>query len=220
LKILVAIPAWDGKICVETVGSLLNEQVVASSLGHELQTVFVPGCGVINQVRNSLVAQFESSDAEKLVFVDADVSWELGAMIKLASHPAEIVGGAYRLKTDVESYPVIWLDRPELWSNEHGLIEVASLPGGFLCISRAALEKFQKAYPDRSYLCEGKYYYAYFHSPYRDHKMFSEDVNFCFEWREAGGQVWLDPEITMGHHDGGKSFTGCIGAWLRHRNPR
>jgi len=217
MKILVAVPAWDGKIYADTVRSLLNEQVAAVSCGDEFQTVFLSGCGVINQVRNQLAADFLASDADRLVFVDADIAWNMGDLAKIAHHSAGVVGGAYRLKQDAEQYPVIWLDRPELWANEQGLLEVASLPAGFFAISRDAFMRFKEHFPDRAYMSDGREYFAYFHSPFRDNKMFSEDVNFCFEWREAGGKVWLDPELTLTHIEGGKRFTGCIGKWLKSR---
>jgi len=33
----------------------------------------------------------------------------------------------------------------------------------------------------------------------------------------AGGRIWLDPELTLTHVDGGRNFTGRIGDWLRKR---
>jgi hypothetical protein len=217
VKLFVAVPAWDGRLYTETVRSLLNEQAAAVSVGDQIQFSFLSGCGCINQVRNQLVADFEASDADKMVFLDADVSWEFGHLLRLAHHPVNLVGGAYRLRKEPEEYPVIWLDRRELWTDKNGLLEVASLPAGFLAISRNAFSAFRKHYGDRRYINQGKEYYAYFHSPFTDKCLFGEDVRFCFEWRAMGGNVYLDPELTLGHVDGSKSYKGCIGTWLKSR---
>jgi hypothetical protein len=64
----------------------LNEQGVAIGAGIEFKAVFLPGCSLITQARNQIVSDFLESDADKLVFIDADVSWEPGDIIKLASH--------------------------------------------------------------------------------------------------------------------------------------
>jgi hypothetical protein len=86
--------------------------------------------------RNQMVGDFLASDADKLVFIDSDVSWEPGSILKLAMHKADFVGGAYRLKQDEEAYPVEWVDpKGELWAKD-GLLEVAHLPAGS-CACRA-----------------------------------------------------------------------------------
>jgi hypothetical protein len=28
---------------------------------------------------------------------------------------------------------------------------------------------------------------------------YGEDYSFCKRWRDMGGQVWVDPSISMGH---------------------
>jgi hypothetical protein len=214
--IFVAIPAYDGRICVETARALLNEQSAAKLAGVELQIAFLPGCSLITHARNQLVQDFLDSECARLVFVDSDVAWEPGALLRLAGHTADVVGGAYRLKQDDEAYPVVWLDRPELWA-ENGLLEVRSLPGGFLSISREALTKLRDAHPGRGYSHYGKPYHGFFHAPIRDGGMYGEDAAFCADWLDLGGKLWLDPELKLTHVGGHKAFAGCIGDWLRSR---
>src|SRR5690242_768105 len=131
---MVAIPAYDRKIHAETARSLLNEQAAALTLGDELQVMFAPGCSLISHARNQLARDFLLSDAERLVFLDSDVAFELGSLLKISKYPLDFVGGAYRYKDEAEGYPVTWLNKPELWTNEYGLLEVAGLPGGFLSL--------------------------------------------------------------------------------------
>lgn len=217
MKLLVAVPAYDSKICVETARALLHEQAAAHMAEVELTVAFAPGCSLISMARNQLVATFLETDADKLIFIDADVSWELGSILKLASHNVEVVGGAYRLKQDVEAYPVGWPENGvELWARD-GLLEAACLPGGFLCIARTAFDKLREANPSRVYSHYEFTGYAYFEQPFRDGQLWGEDSYFCQSWRDLGEKVWLDPELGLTHHGGNQTFPGHIGNWLKSR---
>lgn len=217
MKLFVAIPAYDGKVGVETVRALLNEQGAAGLLGVTLQVGFLPGTSLITMARNQLCADFRASDCDRMVFIDADVSWEPGALLKLAAHPVDVVGGAYRYKRAAEDYPVRWI-AGELWADpETGLLEVAAVPGGFLAISRAALDKLEAQHPNRAYTHEGRAFHGFFHAPIGDGCIWGEDTAFCNDWREAGGKVWLDPELTLTHSGGVNNYQGHIGDWLRRR---
>lgn len=213
--IFVAIPCYDGKVSAQTARSLLHEQAAAGLLGTELRVGFLPGCSLITHARNQLCRDFLESGADKMVFVDSDVGWEPGALLQLVSHNVDVVGGAYRLKDATEAYPVTWLDRDELWAVD-GLLSVQTLPGGFLCISRRALEVLAAAHPDRSYEYRGAVYQGFFHAPIGGGRMSGEDAAFCMDWLEHG-EVWLDPELTLTHVGGSAEYTGRIGQWLLSR---
>lgn len=214
MKIVAAIPAYDRKITCATAHALLNEQGVAAAAGIELQVIFAPGSPYVHTARDQVVKEFLKTDAARMVFVDSDVAWEPGALIKLARNPVPFVGGAYRFKRELEGYPVEWLDRPLLYTDPTtGLLEVSALPGGFLAVDRSVFDQLREAHPGRRYAHEGHEFHAYFHCP----PGAGEDGTFCAEWRATGGQVWLDPELTLTHVDGGASYTGHIGNWLRNR---
>lgn len=218
MKLFVAIPAYDGKVGIDTVRSLLNEQGAAAHLGVEMQVGLLAGCSLITLGRNQLVADFLKTDADRLVFLDADVSCSPGDLIRLAMHPVDVVGGAYRYKKASQEYPVRWLDKPELWADpDTGLLEVESVPGGFLAISRRAFEHLKAAHPDRAYVHEGRLFHGFFHAPVEAGRIWGEDTAFCNDWRKAGGQVWLDPMLRLTHHGGVNAYAGCIGEWLRSR---
>jgi hypothetical protein len=68
--------------------------------------------------RNQLASDFMMSDCDKMFFIDSDISFEPGAIVKLALFDVDLVGGAYRYKFETENYPIGWLDQKELWSNE------------------------------------------------------------------------------------------------------
>lgn len=220
MKILVAVPVYDGKLPVESARCLLDEVIFALASGDELSVRFLPSCSHPAMGRNQLADDFLKSDSDRLVFLDADVTFEPGSLLKLAHHPQDLVGGCYRFKQEVENYPIGWLPDPELkglWSDEQGLIKVASLPGGFLAISRKAFEILREAHPEREYEHFGRKAHAFFQMPFIDGHLCGEDSFFCREWRDAGGSVFLDPDLTLTHWDFNRPYPGNIGAWLRSR---
>src|ERR1051326_6634834 len=143
MKISVGIPVYDGKLSLELAGCLLTEKDIAMKLGDELTVRFLPSCTNLAMGRNQIVKEFLESSDDRLVFVDADVTFEPGALVKLAHYPCDMVGGAYRIKKNEEEYPVAFLDKEELWANEFGLLEVAMVPTGFLSLSRDIFAKFR-----------------------------------------------------------------------------
>lgn len=196
---------------------------MAAGCGDEFQVRFLSSCSHPAMGRNQLANDFMESEADRLVFLDADVTFEPGALIKIAHHRDEFVGGAYRYKQDSEQYPVGWL--PEvllraLPANERGLLDVMTLPGGFLSLSRKVFEAIRAANPGREYEHFGKAAYCYFQMPFRDGHLYGEDSHFCKEWRDTGGRVFLDPEISLTHWEFNRPYKGHIGNWLRGRSIR
>lgn len=203
---------------MQTVKCLLEEQTLSSLNGDELQIAFLPSCSVPAAGRNQLVQDFMDSGAERLIFLDSDITFELGSLLKLAHHPVPFVGGCYRFKTEIEAYPLTFINKPEIWVDANGLIEVETLPNGFLALSREVFETLKAAHPEREYDYSGRKQFCYFQMIFKDGFLHSEDSYFCKEWREIGGRVLLDPEIALTHWDFNKPYVGHIGQWLKTRS--
>lgn len=221
MQILVAIPVYDGKLPAETVRSLLNEKGAAHLLGDDIVVEFVTACSHPAMGRNQLADSFVKSGFDRMIFLDSDVTFEPGQLLKLAHWPVDFVGGAYRFKLPIENYPIGWLPDPELkglQANEFGLLEIAALPSGFMCLSQNVFAKIREAHPGREFTHMGKTFFTYFFMPYLDGHLWSEDAYFSKEWRETGGKVWLDPEIPLTHWDFSPTpYKGHIGNWLKTR---
>ena len=215
MKIIVGIPVYDGKLQVETVTKLLDEKIKALNLGDDLQVRFISNCSHAAMGRNQLAQDFMDSDAERLIFLDSDVTFNPGDLIKIAHSPLDFVGGCYRYKTELEQYPIGWLPQPQLMMNRIGLIEVLSLPGGFLSLSRKVFEDLRAAHPERAYSHFGKSMHCWFQMLFTEGHLYGEDSYFCKEWRDLGGQVWLDPELELTHWDFNRPFKGRIGDWIK-----
>lgn len=221
MKIEVAIPVYDGKLPAETARCLLDEQVVALGSGDLISVRFLPNCSHPAMGRNQLARHFMESSADRLVFLDSDVTFQPGALVRIARHPVDFVGGCYRLKLDEEAYPMGWIDGPTrgLKLNDFsGLIEVSGIPGGFMSLSRKVFETMKAAHPERTFTHRGETFHIYFATPAGGGVIWGEDAYFCKEWRELSGKVYLDPEIPLTHWDFNKPFPGHIGNWLKRQN--
>lgn len=219
MKIFVATPVYDGKLQVQTVSCLMSEQIAALVAGDEIQFHFLPACSHPAMGRNQLADDFMRSDCDRLFFLDADITFDMGSIVKLAHTDTDFVGGCFRYKTEPEAYPVGLLNE-NITPNDFGLIEVQSLPGGFLSISRKVFETHFCKFPSRKYTHMGRKVHCYFQMPFEDGNLRGEDSYFCQEWREAGGKVFLDPEIALTHWDFNRPFAGHIGNWLKNRNSK
>lgn len=216
----LAIPAHSAQVHVATLTSIMQSGSELRKQGIPLTLFCWAGDSLLPHARNALVAKFLSMpDCTDMVFVDSDISWEPGTLLRLLSHDVDYVAGAYRFKRDGEDYPVNHLPKPELWADpETGLLEVADVPTGFLRLRREGLQKFYDAYSMKSYRhgsapdldCR-----CMFDLEYRDGQFYGEDFVFSKRWRDLGGKVWVDPELAIRHHDGGKTYAGHFGNWLR-----
>lgn len=210
MLVCVGIPSIDGKVCAQTVDSLLAEQLLASQQGVHILVQWQIGCSLIGLARNRLARAFlDIPQAKCLVMVDADISWKAGELARLAQMPQQVIGATYRAKRDKEQWHVFGEAVPV-----GDLYRVDGLPGGFLKIDRSAFEAITpQRYADEA----GKVWADYFPTGFHDGRFYGEDYGFCRLWREMGGDVWLDPSIRLRHHDGQRAFTGDPGEWLRAR---
>lgn len=217
--VAIAVPAYAGTVYLSTLRSLLHDLIRLVGRGDRFSLIDRCGSGIIADARAEICSHFLAlGDASDLVFVDHDVSWEAGALLRLLDHPVDFVAGVYPHRKDPLTFPVVYTDAEELWADpETGLLEVAGVPAGFLRVSRQALLKMTEHYAELEYTAikaPNKTAVGLF-EPYRTgKKKLSEDLSFCQRWRDIGGKVWVDTEIKFGHC-GPKIFTGCLGDELR-----
>lgn len=217
----IAVPAYTGQIHLGTMRSIIADMLALAERGDKVTIFDESGNAMIADCRGLIVSHFLASDATDLVFVDSDVAWEAGALLKLVDYPVDFVAGIYPQRRDPIAYCVQYLqDRTELVGDpETGLLEVQGVPAGFMRMSRAMLEQMSAHYTDLAFHCDqapNETAFGLFES-YRLGKIkFGEDYSFCRRWRDLGGKVWIDPDIRMGH-TGFKTFQGSLGDWLRDR---
>jgi hypothetical protein len=221
-RIYVAIPAYTGQIHLATMRSLMTDWKALRERGDGMELYDEAGNPYIADARAQMVSCFLDSGADELIFIDSDVSWEAGALLRLIDAPVDVVAGIYPFRADPIAYPIDWLPEKAIpYDAATGLIQVRGVPAGFMKISRDCLVKMVAAYQDLEFHCEkapNKTAWALF-GGYRvdgGRNKLGEDYAFCARWRDIGGKVWAMPEIKMGHC-GFKTFHGSLGEWLRNR---
>ena len=219
--IAVAIPAYTGMVHLGTMRALIADMVALMQRGDRFTILDECGNGIIADARALIVAKFLASDCTDLFFLDWDVIWQAGAMVRLIDAPVDFCAAVYPQRKDPISFPVQYIpERPELWADpETGLLEVAGVAAGFMRCSRTMLERMVGLYRRTEFFCEkapDQRAWALFDSWWDGKVKYGEDYSFCRRWREIGGKVWVDPEIKMGHV-GNKTFFGTFGEWLRNR---
>lgn len=202
----VGIPTIDGKVHANTLDSLVAETLLGFNQGVHFLPVWEFCNGLIHVARTRIAHKFLESKADCLVFVDSDISWKGGDLIRLASRPEDVIGGTYRTKTEEVVFHV--RGAPQ----KHGdVLKVEGVPTGFLKISRRAFETID-AEPYRD--GDGVDRKFYFPTGVLDGELWGEDYGFCRLWRKSGGDVFLDPSLRVRHHDGPRTYDGDVLEWL------
>jgi hypothetical protein len=219
--VFIAMPCYTGTIHTGTFRCLLNEVLLLAEKGIKVSVQDEAGNAMIAHSRSLFCALFLESEATDMVFIDHDVTWEPGAMVRLMEHPVEMVAGIYPKRSDPIGFNVRYMqDQKEIWADPAtGLIEVEGVPAGFFRISRTALEKMVVAYPEKRFTDRHPkkgFAWALFDNIHEGDAYFGEDYSFCRRYRQIGGRVWADPSIEMGHI-GNKKFVGRWGDWLKGR---
>lgn len=223
-SVFIAIPCYSGLMAPQTEESVARAVEQMKALGWGVQIHRHIGDSVIVRARNVLLAQFLASSCTDMVCLDDDLAWDGDELVRLVSHPEDFVAGGYRAKNDVENYFLGFLETPEIWSNERGLIEVDRVPAGFLKLSRACVERMVTSFAHLAFddpMAPNGQAWCLFNFELRHNRLWGEDYIFCVRWREIGGKVWIDPELTLSHvgkpdRDGNsKVYTGRIGDWMK-----
>jgi hypothetical protein len=211
MGIWVAVPAYSGFIRIETAHVLNVETYEALNADVPFLVAFHEQDPIISRCRNSMVMQFLASDPAvftDMVFVDADVAFKSGTLLRLARHDADIVGAVYPYRKDPVQFPVQLKNGERV--DARGLLKVQGLPTGCMRISRRALEAMIAKFPSLEYREDNvpqKKAYALFDFVRKNGVFSGEDFVFCALAREAGFDIYADVDIPM-EHVGMKKFVG------------
>lgn len=225
-QVFIAIPSYAQKVSIATSHSLMNSIQEIASLGATLHVETLCNDALIARARNTLFAMAYEKGYDDLIFIDDDLGWEQGAMKRLLQHPVDCVGGLYPIRREGEEYLFRWdVTKGNAQIDPmNGLLEVDSIPTGFLRLTKDCIRKMIEAYPQREYLDDSrapKSAWAVFdcmfvpdeHGKDRG-RYWGEDFVFCQRWRHIGGKVWCDPWLKF-KHVGEKAFTGCFGTYKK-----
>ena len=180
--------------------------------GWEHAAVFETGNAYISAARATMLRKALDAKADVIVFIDHDLSWDPEDLKILIETEGDVVAGTYRFKQDEETYMgavhVDDQDRPVLRASD-GSIRGRLAPGGFLKITKEAVDVFMGGYPDLVYGPRYQPFVDLFNHGAHEGVWWGEDFSFCRRWCALGRDLWIVPNLNLTHHGAdGKIYPG------------
>ena len=158
----------------------------------------------ISAARMAMARKAIDAKADVLVFLDYDLSWEPQDLLTLIETEGDVVTGTYRYKDpNEEKYMGTWVTDndgfPELRKSD-GAIKTYLAPAGFLKVTKEALARFMRGYPEL--ICGDPLFpqIDLFNHGARNGSWWGEDYSFCDRWTKLGGEIWTVPNLNINHH--------------------
>lgn len=175
------------------------------------------GCPYISHARSKMARKALDAGADVLVFLDYDLSWDPVDLLRLIDTEGDVVSGTYRFKKDEPEYMSTIHCHPDgtpVVRASDGSIHGDRVPAGFLKLTRNAIRRFMRAYPELIYGdAENPSIDLFNHGAY-DGVWWGEDYAFSRRWNELGGEIWLVPNLNLTHHSTGKAYPGNFHEYL------
>ena len=140
-----------------------------------------------------------------MMWIDSDIVFTPDQFFKLIDADKDIASGLYKMHDNIHYATVEkWDDdffvkngsyqfmTPEIMSKKKGLVSVAYTGLGWMLVKKGVFESLQ--YPWFQPIWK-EYNYQGQHIK----EFASEDVSFCHMIKEKGYDIWVDPEIVVGH---------------------
>jgi hypothetical protein len=218
-KVVFAIPPYPERPYKATVDSLKAEVPLIEAAGWEHALVCEIGNPYISAARATMLRKALNAQATHVFFLDHDVSWKPGDLLKVLETEGDVVAGTYRFKKEEVEYmggiAGDVLGRPVVRESD-GALKALLIPAGFLRITRNCVNKFMERFPE---LCYGEFCNPsvdLFNHGAHNRRWFGEDYSFARRWTEdCGGEIWIVPDIDVAHTDGaGKAYHGNFHQYL------
>ena len=247
-KIFVATPMYGGACGGQYTKSSVDLSSLGAQYGMDIRFFYLFNESLITRARNYLVDEFLRSDCTHLMFIDSDIGFDPNDVIALSVIASEgsdkhIVCGPYPKKciawekikravdkgfadkdpSNLEKYVGDYVFNPKEGTGSIALdepVEVLEGGTGFMMIQRAALEKFQEAYPQ--YMYKPDHVRTEHFDGSREILMafqaevdpvskryLSEDYWFCQKAWDIGVKTWLCPWMKL-QHMGSYMFGGSL----------
>jgi hypothetical protein len=242
-RIFIATPCYGGQLTEAYFRSVIRLLTFCNQ--HQIPVAFgtIANESLVTRARNVLVAYFLQSDFTRLMFIDADIEFQVEDVIKLIAHDKDVAVGAYpkkgvnwqRIRESVKATNDPYTDQQiasfgsdyainfkfvnreaKQIAIENGLIRLHDGATGFMMIKREVIDKMIKQYPELKYNNDlntppelNPHFYAFFDTMIdpKDKRYLSEDYTFSRRWQDMGGEIWLDPSISLNHY-GSFNFQG------------
>ena len=206
-RVHMCMPCYGGQLTESTFMSYIKWANTARQLGLDWTVETMTNESLISRARNTLAAKFlHTKESTHLMFIDADIGWEPWHLLVMLDAQKDVIGGLYPMK----SLPIKWCvngipGQPEPGPDQN-LIEVSKTGTGFMLIKRDVFEKLDAHPATKPFKNDigldpalDPYMKTYFDTAVREGRYYSEDWTFCENWRDIGGQVWVDKRVLLRH---------------------
>ena len=219
MKVVFCVPTMTKPLKV-TLDSLEASIPLIKKAGWDDYMVSEQGCPYISNARATMLRKALDVQADVIVFIDHDVSWEPKDLLTLIETEGDVVAGTYRFKKDEEVYMGMCLPYPDgqpQVRQSDGALRAYCAPAGFLKITKECVNTFMGEFPE---LCYGDKFAPsvdLFNHGAHEGIWFGEDYAFCRRWRETGGDVILVPDLNISHWDGVLEYKGNYHRYLQRQ---
>jgi hypothetical protein len=203
-RVHICMPCYGGMLTESTFMSYIKWSNTCRQLGLDWTIETMTNESLISRARNTLVAKFlNTPGSTHLMFVDADIGWEPWHLLVLLNADKDVIGGLYPMKT----MPVKWVVNGFEGAKEEGPLQEVSKTGtGFMLIKRHVFEKLARHPAVKTFANDiglpkelDPHMKTYFDTAVRENRYYSEDWTFCENWRDFGGEVWVDKRVLLKH---------------------
>ena len=200
----------------QTLDSIRASCDALSAAGLDHYMVTEVGNPYVSAARAAMLRKALDVKADVIVFIDHDMSWAPGDLLKLIQTEGDVVAGLYRFKKPEVHYMGVIDDdkdhRPKVRAD--GCIKATRVPAGFLKITRAAVNRFMAAYPHLMYGEACAPSVDLFNHGAHKGAWWGEDYAFSRNWIDAGGEIWVVPDLDLTHHSPTEAFPGNFHRFL------
>lgn len=205
-RVHICMPCYGGMLTESCFMSYIKWSNTCRQLGIDWTMETMTNESLISRARNTLTAKFlHNKESTHLMFIDADIGWEPWHLLVMLNAQKDVIGGLYPMK----SLPVKWCVNGfegAAVSEDGTLQEVSKTGTGFMLIKRDVFEKLNQHPATKPFINDiglppelNPYMKTYFDTAVRENRYYSEDWTFCENWRDLGGQVWVDKRVLLKH---------------------
>lgn len=172
----------------------------------------------ISGARAAMTRKALDAKADIVIYLDYDLAWKPLDLLKLIETPGDVVAGTYRFKIDDEEkyMGTVFSDatgRPLLRQPDR-CIKASRIPAGFLKVTKEAIGRFMESYPNLVYGPPFNPSVDLFNHGAHKGLWYGEDYAFSRNWCDAGGDIWIVPNLDLDHYAGEKCYPGNFHKFL------
>jgi len=204
MKLMIATPAYDGKVYANYALSLVSTTDLLKQNNISCDVVINLSGTLLTAERNNIINQFIISDCTHILCVDADLGWNHQDVLDMLTYDLDFVGGVYPSRQ-----AEIFIFRPYLNDdgsliNKNGLFSMEYVPAGFMLLKKEAIQKMIDKFPETRFEPKDEKLknacgWALFNTEVYDGEFWGEDYVFCRRAREAGIDIWINPLFEFIH---------------------